>query len=203
MKKIGVFGGTFSPIHNGHTQLAKHYLEALNLDLLLVIPTQQPPHKQPEDLLPGALRAKLCELAFEDEPKVRVSCMEIQRSGKSYTVDTIRQLRRDYPGAKLYLLVGSDMFLTFHQWKDWQTLLGWVCICTAARGFDEMKELAAMAKFLREHSGEPIVFDFPVLPLSSTEIRERLSKGEDCSAYLNQEVYSQILENHLYQKGQR
>ena len=123
MDKLGIFGGTFNPIHNGHVSLAKHYIQALGLDELLVIPTKQPPHKSAPDLAPASARLRLCRLAFAGVPEAVVSDMEIVRSGKSYTVDTVAQLRAMYPHAELYLLVGSDMFLTFSQWRQWQRIL--------------------------------------------------------------------------------
>ena len=202
MEKIGIFGGTFNPIHSGHVMLAKHYLQALDLTRLLVIPTQQPPHKKAVNLAPARLRMQLCELGFADVEKVQVSDMELLRSGKSYTVDTVRQLREQYPQAELFLLVGSDMFLSFQLWKDWQEILKHTTLCTAARNEGELCELKKCAQTLSQY-GSVQVFDFPVLSISSTEIREKISRGESCAGLLPPCVYQKILQEKLYLKQEK
>ena len=130
MEHIGIFGGTFNPVHSGHLLLARHYLDALKLDRLLVIPTGTPPHKDAPELLDGEKRMQLCALAFEDQPRVQLCDIELRREGKSFTVDTVGWLRQQYPQAQLYLLVGSDMFLSFERWKSWQQILQQVTLCT-------------------------------------------------------------------------
>ena len=113
--KIGIFGGTFNPVHQGHVHLAQQCVEELKLDKLLVIPTKQPPHKQVQELASGEHRAQMCRLAFAEIPQAQVSEMELHREGKSYTADTLTQLKQQFPQAQFYLIVGGDMFLTFHQ----------------------------------------------------------------------------------------
>ena len=105
--KIGVFGGTFHPFHNGHLALIERMHEALGLDKILVIPTFEPPHKQTEGLPDGAHRVRMCELATAGLDYVAVSDLELRRGGKSYTVDTLRLLRVEYPGDELVLLLGG------------------------------------------------------------------------------------------------
>lgn len=202
MDKLGIFGGTFNPIHNGHVSLAKHYIQALGLDELLVIPTKQPPHKAAPDLAPASARLRLCRLAFAGVPEAVVSDMEIVRSGKSYTVDTVAQLRARYPHAELYLLVGSDMFLTFSQWRQWQRILQEVTLCTAAREQAQMKQLADCARTL-EPFGKVQIFDFPVLELSSTQIRERIAQGLDCTDLLDSQVYEEVQRLGLYRNDKQ
>lgn len=141
MERIGIFGGTFNPVHSGHLLLARHYLDALKLDRLLVIPTGTPPHKDAPELLDGEKRMQLCALAFEDQPRVQLCDIELRREGKSFTVDTVGWLRQQYPQAQLYLLVGSDMFLSFERWKSWQQILQQVTLCTAARSSGELLQL--------------------------------------------------------------
>ena len=200
MERIGIFGGTFNPVHLGHVHLAEHYIHALELDRLLVIPTRTPPHKSAPDLLDGQRRLQLCRIAFAAFPQVQVSDIELRRSGKSYTVDTLRQLHEEYPQAQLFLLVGSDMFLTFSQWKEWRQILKFATLCTAARHPGELAELNHCAQQLSPY-GRIRVFDFPVLPLSSTQVRQALAEGQDCSQMLGQEVYREILQQGLYQKA--
>lgn len=111
-RRLGVFGGTFNPIHNGHLRLLQGAREALELDRVLVIPTKQPPHKRPQQLASDEDRLAMCRLAVEGLSGVEVSDLEIRRGGLSYTADTLAELRRRYPDSTLYLLVGGDMFLT-------------------------------------------------------------------------------------------
>lgn len=156
MERIGIFGGTFNPVHSGHLLLARHYLDALKLDRLLVIPTGTPPHKDAPELLDGEKRMQLCALAFEDQPRVQLCDIELRREGKSFTVDTVGWLRQQYPQAQLYLLVGSDMFLSFERWKSWQQILQQVTLCTAARSSGELLQLrrhARAADALRQYAG--------------------------------------------------
>ena len=148
MEKIGIFGGTFNPVHNGHVLLARHYVQALGLQKLLVIPAKTPPHKLAPELAAEQLRLQMCALAFADLPQAQVSDLEICRPGKSYTIDTVYKLRQLYPQAQLYLLVGSDMFLSFTKWKDWQGILQEVTLCTAARNAGELSRLREYAAFL-------------------------------------------------------
>ena len=108
MEKIGIFGGTFNPVHNGHVLLARHYVQALGLQKLLVIPAKTPPHKLAPELAAEQLRLQMCALAFADLPQAQVSDLEICRPGKSYTIDTVYKLRQLYPQAQLYLLVGRE-----------------------------------------------------------------------------------------------
>lgn len=199
MARIGIFGGTFNPVHLGHVRLAQHYCRQLALDRLLVIPTQQPPHKTAPDLLPVETRLQLCRLAFAGEERVSVSDIEARRPGKSFTCDTVAELRRQWPDAQLFLLVGSDMFLGFRRWKNWEYLLENTTLCTAAR---HPGELGALQKAAAELSGEgrnpPMVFDFPVLVVSSTQIRQMLAAGEDCSQLLPPAVYDQLKRHPLF-----
>ena len=200
MEKIGIFGGTFNPVHNGHVLLARHYVQALGLQKLLVIPAKTPPHKLAPELAAEQLRLQMCALAFADLPQAQVSDLEICRPGKSYTIDTVYKLRQLYPQAQLYLLVGSDMFLSFTKWKDWQGILQEVTLCTAARNAGELSSLRGYAAFLEQY-GRTLVYDFPVAEISSTQIRSLIKEGKDCSQLLPPAVYRMILQKNLY-RGQ-
>ena len=120
--RTGVFGGTFNPVHNGHIHLARTYFDALRLDRMLVIPTCLPPHKPGEQLADGADRLAMCRLAFDGLPGFEASDIELRRGQKSYTVDTLEQLAKEYPDDGFYLIMGSDMFLTLTGWREWRHL---------------------------------------------------------------------------------
>ena len=198
MQRIGIFGGTFNPIHWGHVRLAQHYIRELELDKLLIIPTKYPPHKVARDLASSRHRVEMCRLAFADVPQVEVSDIEIQRPGKSYTIDTIRQLREIYPNDKLFLIVGGDMFRSFKQWYCFDEILLNCTLCTAARERNEFQELNRYKIILSQYSENLQILDMPILELSSTEVRQKLAKGEDCSALLVPAVLDYIKANDLY-----
>ena len=170
------------------------------LQKLLVIPAKTPPHKLAPELAAEQLRLQMCALAFVDLPQAQVSDLEICRPGKSYTIDTVYKLRQLYPQAQLYLLVGSDMFLSFTKWKDWQGILQEVTLCTAARNAGELSRLRGYADFLEQY-GRTLVYDFPVAEISSTQIRSLIKEGKDCSQLLPPAVYRMILQKNLY-RGQ-
>ena len=111
MLRVGIYGGTFAPIHNGHVAAAKAFMEQMKLDYLFIIPTYLPPHKQIDRSDDPTFRLKMCELAFEGVDGVVISDVEIRRGGKSYTYDTLKELSRE--GTRLFLMCGTDMVLTF------------------------------------------------------------------------------------------
>ena len=135
--KVGIFGGTFNPIHNGHLSLIAHLIEALALDELLLIPTAVPPHKESDCVIDARHRLAMCRLAVQDNPKVHVSDIEIQRGGKSYTIDTLRLLAVERPQDTLILLVGSDMFYTVEEWRCAAEIMRLADIVAIPRETDE------------------------------------------------------------------
>ena len=128
--RLGIFGGTFNPIHLGHLLLAETAREACHLDRVLFIPTNQPPHKDAKGVLAGPTRLALIQLAIRDHPGFAASDIELQRAGPSYTIETIRTLRRQLPDAKLFLLMGEDMLAV--PWKGWAELKR-LCAIVAVR----------------------------------------------------------------------
>ena len=148
--RIGVYGGTFNPIHTGHVRLAQSYLEALSLDKILVIPANIPPHKRAKQLLPGDVRMELCRLACGEDERLEVTDIELKREGSSFTVDTLRELKVIYPGAELYLIVGSDMFLTMETWRESGEIFRLCTICTGAREKGEDAILLQKKEMLKD-----------------------------------------------------
>ena len=120
MLRIGIYGGTFAPIHNGHVEAARAFMEQMKLDYLFVIPTCLPPHKQVDSSDDPLYRLRMCELAFRGIDGVVISDVEIARGGKSYTYDTLVELSR--PDARLFLLCGTDMVLTFDKWYRFEDI---------------------------------------------------------------------------------
>lgn len=197
--KIAIFGGSFNPPHKGHLNSALYAAAQLKPDLFLVIPDFQPPHK---DMAAGsptpAQRLELCRLNFAEVPNVECSDIEISRGGKSYTADTLRQLREIYPDAELALLVGTDMFLNISQWYDAEYIFRNVTVAPFQRSDEEMVYLSAKAAELRErfNARVEIIASTP-LAAASTDIRAAL-QNRGGTELLTDGVYSCIIRNRLY-----
>ena len=148
--KICIYGGSFNPPHLGHTAALRAVRAAIRPELTLVIPDRIPPHKELTAGSPEpAERLLMTMLAFSGEPGVEVSDMELHRSGKSYTADTVRELRACNPDAELYLVIGTDMLTTFEEWHDFRYLLGQVTLVALARPSDEHDEVERFSAYLR------------------------------------------------------
>lgn len=197
--KIGIFGGTFNPPHLAHLNIAEDFSRRLNFDKLIIMPTYQPPHKQAQSLADSEDRLRMCRLLFDME-NTEISDMEIQRQGKSYTYDTLCQLEEKYPGAELYLIIGSDMLLSFHKWYRYEDILRKCTLCVLTRENDinnaQMKDYAFTTLGLGE--GEIVFSALKAFELSSTQIREMMARGEDVSSLTGERVWAYIKEKRLY-----
>ena len=199
MERIGIYGGSFNPPHIGHIQAVKQAMEALELSKLLVIPAGTAPHKQmPENTPTPQQRLDMLRLALADCPHVEVSDLELNREGPSYTYETVLQLRQTYPDATLVLLMGTDMFLSIHTWKNHETILENVVLGVLCRGekgegraIDEKK-----AELERQGARVELVKN-SVIPISSTQMR-RLLAFRCAAAFLPEGVLDYIREHRLY-----
>lgn len=199
---IGIYGGTFNPIHNGHIHLVQGFARQLRLEKVLLIPTLSPPHKHPHELATAPQRLAMCALAAGEVKDVQAvaSDIELCRRGKSYTADTVLQLRKIYPRDRLYLLMGEDMFLTLQDWRDPEILFQNCVICTAPRSEAGAEKQQRQAMFLKgRFSGEIKIVEIPYLKISSTEIRAELRQGKDISALVPEKVAAYIAAYKLYQ----
>ena len=193
--KIGVFGGTFNPPHNGHIRLAKAAADELKLDKLLVIPSCIPPHKIAAKLADGQERLEMCRLAFGCDPRFEVSPMELERGSRSYTVETLRELKVLYPDSELYFIVGSDMLESFDKWYLWQEILSLSVLCAASREEGYSPDLSRFGKLAERIK----IITLDPLEVSSTQIRN--SAGEVSSELLDPKVAAYIREHGLYDDG--
>ena len=193
--KTGILGGTFDPIHIGHLIVAQDCLIALNLDRIIFIPCAQPPHKDRSDITDAGMRFKMVELAIEGNDRFEISDIEILRGGSSYTVDTLKQLRKELPqDTEIYFLMGEDGVLEIHTWKTPEEIfrLSKVVVMTRA-GYDteeKTKNLPGQAIFQVVHSIE----------ISSTEIRKRCREGKSISYLVPEKVEGLIVRKGLYLK---
>lgn len=202
--KIGIYGGSFNPPHLGHLAAARAAAAALELDKLVFVPAGCPPHKELASGSPAAeQRLEMTAIAADQllMPDVtQVWDEEVRREGKSYTADTLDKAARRWPGAELWLLMGTDMFLTLHQWHEPERLLSQAGVCAFGRTEKDGEEVfAPQREFLHKTYGaEVVTISIPdMVDISSTQLRERLSKGEG-REFLPEAVYGYILREKLY-----
>lgn len=198
--KTAIYGGSFNPPHLGHVKAAAAVREKLEPDRFLIIPTNIPPHKDmAQDSPSPEQRMELCRLAFRDIPGVELSDLEIKREGRSYSADTVSILRQKYPEDELYLVIGSDMFLSFCQWYKFQYLLDNCVLTVLSREEDDRQELECFKTELEEKYGAKVLLlSHEPLPMSSEEIRDRLRLGLG-SDMLPQAVYAEIIRKRYYE----
>lgn len=203
--KIGVYGGTFNPPHLGHITAARAVFEMLQLDELWLIPAGMPPHKtMPEGSPTPQQRLEMAHLAGDQlglGSKVKVLDIELRREGKSFTADTLAQLKEQYPEDELWFLMGTDMFLTLQAWRAPEQILALAGIAAFGRTEEDTEELFAVQReYLTKNYPGARIFTLTipgVIDVSSTEIRKQLEQGEG-SALLAPAVYGYILREGLY-----
>jgi len=204
--KIGLFGGTFNPPHIGHIKLAEEFREYLSLDKIIIMPVNIPPHKIPSTDTPHSSgdRLNMCRLAFDKEYFL-VSDIEISRGGPSFTYDTLLELKKLYPGARIYLLIGSDMLFYFDKWHRYNEILELCTLCAVSRTKDE--DHSVMRAFAREVLGDTedkiIIMETEPCEISSSLIREKAAAGESAGAYVPESVSAYIKAKGLYGAGVR
>lgn len=199
--RIGIFGGTFAPVHNGHIEAAKAFMEQMKLDYLYIIPACMPPHKQIDPSDDPIYRLRMCELAFSDIDGVLISDLEIKRGGKSYTYDTLVELSR--PDARLFFMCGTDMVLTFDTWYRAEDLFKLCYPVYVRRENDPIMTQRIVEKINEYYQKYGVMFRRIVIEpitLSSTQIRKKAAEGEDISKFVPARVADFIKENGLYRK---
>ena len=198
MGRIGIFGGTFNPIHNGHVNLANKVCEVLKLDKLLIIPTKIPPHKIAKNLANSQDRIEMCRLAFEDNEIAEICDYEILHNDKSYTIYTLRHLKSIYPNDEFYLIMGSDMILSFETWKEYKEIFKLAVLVAASRSIEDSKRISEYSKQIEKMGGKCIIVPIEPYEISSTQIREMMAHGEDFTCYLPEKVVRYIGQKNLY-----
>ena len=200
MTRIGIYGGTFSPPHNGHIAAARAFMEQMWLDFLYVIPTATPPHKEMDVPVDAAHRLEMCRLAFSDVEGVYVSDMEMRRGGRSYTVDTLRELTGE--DRRLFLLCGTDMMLTLDEWREPEEIFKLSYPVYIRREKDALIDKMIVQKIAdyNQKYGKVVrrIVTEPI-ELSSNLVREKLKNGEDVSGLIPASVEKYIRDNHLYE----
>ncbi len=197
--KLGIYGGTFDPPHKGHSTAASAAIKKLGLDKLLIIPAAQPPHKKlPNDVPSAEIRFELARLEMAGVKKAIVSDIEIIRGGRSYTVDTVLEVAEKYPDADLYLLMGTDMLLSFEAWRDFRVIMDKATLAVFSRGDGEYEKLVWFAgELTRKYGAKVQVIPNNAVEISSTDLRGllKLRRGRE---YLEESAYGEIIRHRLY-----
>jgi len=197
--KIGVFGGTFDPVHYGHIELARQAVNECGLDKLIVMPANEQPFKLSRKLTSGEHRYNMLKLAFGREVKISISDIELAKGDISYTIETLKEIKRLHEDAEISFIVGIDAFLKVEMWKGADELLeGYSFIIGTRPGYME-SELDELISRLRESHGTKVTkINNGQIPVSSTEIKERIKSAKDCGEALPPEVERYIVVNGLY-----
>ncbi len=199
MTRIGIYGGTFSPPHNGHIAAARAFMEQMWLDFLYVIPAAIPPHKEMEVSVDAETRLEMCRIAFSGIEGIYVSDMEIRRGGRSYTVDTLRELSGD--DRRLFLLCGTDMMLTLDTWREPEEIFKLCYPAYIRREADPAMDARIIQKIAdyKEKYGKVVrrIVTEP-LEISSAQVRKRLRAGAPVCDLIPSMVERYIKDNHLY-----
>ena len=209
-KPIGIFGGTFDPVHNGHLRIGDHILQTFHLEKILWIPCNQPAHRKTPIASPQS-RLEMLKRATKNNPAFEVSDIEIKRGGVSYMIDTLSALRSSLPNTPLCLILGADAFSKINLWHQWESLLNYTHFIVVNRNNYEtpnsewLKTLCenhqtTQISCLSEKIAGRIYFEtINPIPISATAIRNALSSGEKPKMTLPEAVYNYIISNSLYQ----
>ena len=197
MRRIGLFGGSFDPVHNAHVALARVALDQLRLDELRWVPAGQPWQKKSRELAPAADRIAMLALAMQGEPRFVLERSEVERGGPSYTLDTVRALQATQPGALWFLIIGQDQYAGLHTWHGFEELLERVTLAVANRPGTPVApnpQLGAVA---------PQAIPLPMMDVSSTEIRRRIAAGQGIDDLVPAAVARYIDQHRLYRGNAR
>ena len=197
MEKVILFGGTFDPPHNGHLCLLRTAIAAVQPQRVVIMPTGLPPHKAAGQT-PCALRMEMCRCFLPLFPTAQISDLEILRTGKSFTIDTVRTLQAQMPTAQIYLPMGSDMLLYFRQWAAWEQLMRLVTLVVHCRARQDLAPVQALADSLVQQGARVLLVQGEVQEVSSTEIREKVAAGQNIAALVPPEVQQIITQHGLY-----
>ena len=197
--KIGLYFGTFNPIHIGHLIIANHMAEHADLDQIWMVVTPHNPLKKKDTLLKDALRLELVHLATEDFPKIKPSDIEFKLPQPSYTVNTLAYIQEKYPNNEFSLIMGEDNLKSFHKWKNYEVILHNHDIYVYPR-LDAKNSLAEVKKNTLENHPKIHFIDAPLVEISATFIREAIKKNINIQPLLPNKVWEYINHNNLYRK---
>lgn len=200
-KKVGIFGGTFDPIHCAHLILAEHAWEQFQLDTVLLMPCAVPPHKEDREITSALHRSRMVQLAIEDNSHLKFSNFELEREGTTYTADTVQLLSKEHPECEYFFILGADSLFYIEKWYHPEQILEQIPILAAVRGNMEKEDLYRQIDSLKERypSSQIELLDIPHIEISSTLIREHVRQGKTIKYYVPKDVEKYIYQQKLYQ----
>lgn len=197
--KIGIMGGTFDPIHNGHLIISEYIRDYLDLDEIIFIPAGQPPHKDKKGVLSPFHRYKMTKLAIEDNPKFSISDIEIKKNKTSYTYDTILNLKEEYEDAELYFIIGADSLFSLEEWYKFKELSRIIKFALWERTGYYRDDIIDRIELLKDKYTAQIKYvEGPIIEISSSQIRNRVSLKKSIKYLVHEEVKKYIEKNNIY-----
>lgn len=199
MKSIGILGGTFNPIHNGHLYIASEAMEELNLSEVIFIPAGNPPHKNDLAILEASIRGEITKAAIKDYKGFTYCDYEINKKSYSYTYETLQYLKNKYTNERLHFIVGADSLLNLHEWKNVPEILKLAQLVVFMRPGSSIEELKKVKKHTEEYySTEIILLELLQMDISSRDIRKRIQENRNYQFLVPKEVFNYIEANGLY-----
>lgn len=198
-KRVGILGGTFNPIHIGHLVLAENAYAQFQLDHVMILPAKNPPHKQNLDILADAWRVEMINRAIKDVPYFRLSTIELERSGISYTCETLEYLKMTCPDTDFYFIMGADSLYNIENWKSPDIIIKCACLLAATRDFISDENLSKQINYLKmKYKALIYKISVPNIELSSELIRHRVQSNDTIKYFVTADVEEYIHENDLY-----
>lgn len=202
MKKVGIMGGTFNPIHRGHLAIARQALSQFALSQVLFIPNGVPYMKDLHEVLPASVRCEMTRLAIAGEPSFALSLIEAEKQENTYTCETLKSLREADPLADYYFIAGADSLWAMESWKNPEEIFRSCRILAAVRDHKSQEDMERQIASLHEAYGADIrLLQTPDMDVSSSMIRERVGCGESIKGLVPEAVEAYIMDHKLYQKN--
>lgn len=200
MRKVGILGGTFNPIHNGHLAVARKAKEQCALDEVIFMPCGAPYMKCRQEVAPGSVRAEMTALAIEGIPGFTMSSIELEKQGNTYTYETMEYLHTGYPEQDLYFILGADSLFSIAHWKYPERIFACCHIVAALRDEIAMTDMKRQIECLKAQYDVDIVpLKMENIDISSSDIRRKISAGEPIGEFVPENVREYIVKNGLYQ----
>lgn len=213
-RRIGIYGGTFDPIHNGHLKVAEAALNAFAMDRMIFVPAFVPPHKRKQTISSPFHRMSMLALATADSPRMFISTVELDAPSRPYTIETLRRLQAELQPVRLFFVMGTDSFRDFTGWREYEAILNEYDVIVAARpGYDDSEIAERMAARIIDLRGglypssedlkSPRVYltDYITVDVSATSIREAIEEGRSIGDLVPSSVATYIEKYQLYRKS--
>lgn len=198
-KKVGILGGTFDPVHIAHLILAENAWQQFQLDTVLIMPSGDPPHKADREISSAEHRIRMLQLAIDDNKHFKLSTIEVERKGKTYTAETLTMLCENHPDCEYYFIIGADSLFQLEAWYHPEVVMRHAILLAAVRDDMQIPEVKVQMEHLKkQYHAQIYLLHTPDMSLSSSTIRERISKGESIKYMVPKDVEKYIYQNKLY-----